>query len=286
MKKTNILFLMPILIILFSLLVSAECTDVLRSNSSDYTNFTTEEDKEISFDVDERFNAFTLFTPKDDFSHEVTENTVGTGVNGTSLIHWNMICDTYNSINSTFSIKNVSDVIDRSNYTLISSDNETFYVRWNDARYSGATVTVYFNRTFCADDDDIAITPELIQTDYDSIIYFADVTGGGSYGDSLLFRVEEDSRGGQGINVSDWTVSWTYYEAVCYDSDELCNSSGRAVLYLIALIFVMITIGICIWTYNQVMDGAEIKTIIIGGVLVIIGVSLIIVVFSMISNIC
>ena len=261
MKKNKYLGLsvfFAMMMIMMCGLVVGTCEDVETSNSSTFTDVDTESDKEIAFNVSQRFGTFTLFTPNADFSHQVTENIAGSTINSTSLIHWNMVCDTFDSVNDSLSIKNVSVVIDRSNYTLISDDNETFLVKWNDARYTGASVTVYFNRTFCAGVDDIFLNPELVQTDYTLFDYFmeSNYDDGLDYGSSVLFRVESESMGGLGINLSDWNVSWTYYDVVCGEECEGINSTLLDVILTFFILGMLVFIG-----YNIFNSRADTRTI-------------------------
>jgi hypothetical protein len=67
-----------------------------------------------------------------------------------------------------------------------------------------------------------------------------------------LFRVESESRGGLGINVSDWNVSWTYYDVECGEECTGINSTLLDTVLTLFILGMLLFLGYSIYNLDEV----------------------------------
>lgn len=248
-------------------IASATCVTTTVANSSDFMGINQTTYSEIPLGEAQKWSDFTFFTPRLNFSHIVYEDLDGLAAGENYTIQWVMIADTFTSVNSTFTLKNVSNTIPVTNYTLTSTDNHTFVIRFLDSRYDGIGIQASWNRTFVKNVDDIFLNA----TGMTGMIGFAQFIQSNTpadYGDSKLFRPHEATYYGEAINLTNWAVGWEYEETDCGSGCKTINTTLLDIILTMFIIGMLVFIGFSI--YSGGMSTKSVVVVVISFVILLV----------------
>ena len=280
--KNYKIILLVLMTLTLSGLATATCTTSTETNSTDFLQINQSSYNTISMGTDELWGDFTFFTPRLNFTHVVYESITGQMVSTNYTLGWKMIssANNFSSVNSTFVLKNGTNVIPTSNYTLSSTDNSTYKITFLDSRYNGTLLTAQFNRTFVKNVDDIFLNATGI-SGLGSFSTFIQSNTPTDYGTDKTFRPHPSTLYGDSINLSDWSVGWEYTLQDCTaDCDKPVNDT------LLNVILTMFIIGGLVFLGYSVYQGQDFKTIIIlvvGFIIFLIGL---LIVKSVLTGVC
>lgn len=282
----NKLYVMPLLFILcLGVVFGATCQYYLTSDETDGTDYLSINTSELNYVVpgtDHAIIGFTTFTPRLNFTHNVTESVLGAGIASTSTIHWLMSGNNYTDINNTLLVKNGSTIIGRQNYTLNSNDNISYVLTWLTATFDGLPVNVTFNRTFVKNVDDLVNAPNLVNSDTPFTSSWLDTNVTGEYDVNATIKLDDYLPYGGFINNTGWAVEWTVRTRVCgnYAIDESTNagiSKTKGLVFAgLALLVVMILVTVA-WGLIQIFKGGGVDFLTItiaaigGAILIMLG---------------
>lgn len=262
-------------------MVSATCDTTLVTNSTDFLQINTSDYREIPMEIDQVFVAFTFFTPRTNQTKTVYENIAGQNANTNYTIQWKIVSDTYAVVNASFVLKNGTNVIPITNYTISSTDNHTFILTFKDSRYNTTTLLASFNRTFVKNVDDIYLNA----TGMSGLAAFSTFIQSNSpsdYGDSKLFRPNPTTYYGAGINLSDWSVGWTYNSVDC---GSTCEKSINTTL--LNVILTMFIIGMLVFLGASIIYGeANTKTVVMIVVTFVILLVAMVILKNILAGVC
>jgi hypothetical protein len=213
MKNTIWLYSIVFACLLILPIVHADCSVYSYTNytdgSTDYFGINTVTDNTTAFGTDNLWLAFTFFTPRANFTSPVNQ-TITAGANGsTSTLSW----VTPINFSTSLVLKNGTDIINSTNYTLVISGTNRWLIKWNDNQYNNSIISVFFNRTFVKNVDDIVLNASGI---YSSITtaYFLTQNTPTAFGDTKTFRFNSALLGNF-INNTNWAVGWSYTTRTC-----------------------------------------------------------------------
>jgi hypothetical protein len=279
MKNKYLIFGMVLLALIAIPVVSATCTYSTETNSTDYfgisdsgVNVTTMSDVQL-------FSTYTFFTPRLNFTRNVTDSFLGGNTTVYSYIMWK----TPINFSSSLVVMNGSTVLGSGNYSLRNLTGTQWVLDWTNNNYKGASINIYFNRTFIKNVDDIVIAPEEIYMGSVVADWLVQNTPA-AYGTDKEFQFTTTSPGNMGpfVNVSNWAVGWSYTEKDCVDQG--CSNPVNNTLFNVLATFFMI--GMAIFIVFQLKNGADAKMIIgaaIAFLVMLIGLAIL---SGMISSIC
>jgi hypothetical protein len=182
--------------------------------------------------VDNLWTSWDYFTPRLNFTRNVTEQFYGTMNTTYSYFSWK----TPLNFSSSLVVLNGTTVIPASNYSLRNLTATQWVLDWKDSRYNTTLVTVYFNRTFIKNVDDIVLNPSAIYIGATRSSFLVESTPT-AYGDDKTFQFTTVSPGqlGEFINVSNWAIGWNLDVRIC----ESC-SSGETGLFNAMKVFLIL----------------------------------------------
>lgn len=251
-KKQNFkLYGLVLMLFLLVGITSATCTTTTVANGTDFMGINQTTYSEIPMGDAQKWSDFTYFTPRLNFSHVVYESIVGQMTSTNYTIGWKMIpaANTFTSVNSTFVLKNGTNTISVTNYTLSSTDNVTYKITFLDSRYNGTTLTAQFNRTFVKNVDDIFLNATGI-SGLGSFSTFIQANTPSDYGDSKLFRPSPVTVYGDSINLTDWAVGWQLDYTDCGSGCKTINTTLLDVILTMFIIGMLVFIGYAAYSGN------------------------------------
>lgn len=271
MKQKNFkIYTTIIMLFLLIGVASATCTTTTVANGTDFMGINQTTYSEIPMGEAQKWSDFTAFTPRLNFSHIVYESIVGQMINTNYTLGWKMIpsaTSNFTSVNSTFVLKNGTNTVNSSNYTLSSTDNITYILQFKDSRYNGTTLTAEFNRTFVKNVDDLFLNATGI-SGLGSFSTFIQSNTPSDYGDSKLFRPSPVTVYGDSINLTNWAVTWEYDSTDCGSGCKTINTTLLDIILTMFIIGMLVFIGFSI--YSGGMSTKSVVVIVISFVILLV----------------
>jgi hypothetical protein len=281
MKKQ--LFIIPLLLLFIMGFVSAvDCgaySYASGTDGTDYFGVNTNTTNSTNMGADQVFGAYTFFTPRLNFTKNVSQSFTG-GTNQT--LHYMQWTSLTPICNDSLLLFNGSALVDRTNFTWIwiNQTAGTWAIKDETSLYNGSTLRYICNRTFVKNVDDLIATPSLVYTDANTNAYFLTQNTATTYGSNKTFVLTrtyfQDT-----LNYTNWAVGWTYTNRTCIapniDSATYAGiSSTKLLVYaglglLAVLLIVMSAFAmIQIFSGSGQVDLISTSVIVIGGGIVII----------------
>ena len=238
MNKLSVLFIM--LLVLGIGFVSAEaCYEYAytsNSNSTDYTSISSSYVNTTVMGDDMLWTGWSFFTPRLNFTRNVTDAFTGGNLTVYSYFMWK----TPINFSSSLVVRNSTVTIGSGNYSLRNISATQWVLNWTQNNYTGQNITVYFNRTFVKNVDNITGSPSDIYIGATKSYFLVENTIV-DYGDDkeFQFTLPSPDQLGQFINVSDWAVGWTYTNRTCLTT---CENEESTLINFFNVIIVLIGI--------------------------------------------
>jgi len=192
--------------------IAGTCSYITGSDGSDYFSISDSGINTTVMGADQLWTGWDYFTPRLNFTRNVSEQFYGTNNGAYSYFSWK----TPNNFSTTLQVMNGSNVVSSTNYSLRNLTATQWVLDWKDSRYNVTLLTVYFNRVFIKNVDDIVLTPSDIYLGATTSSFLVQSTPV-AYGDDKTFQFTMVSPGqlGQFVNVSNWAVGWDYTNRTC-----------------------------------------------------------------------
>lgn len=275
------LFILLALFISLSFAVSAACdsglySEVTSSDGTDYMGVNTAIANTTVMGEDEKFVSYTFFTPRLNFTVPVNESIGGGNNQSYSTLDWIL----WTNVSASLVVKNGTDVIDPTNYTLIRITPATgrWGIQWNTGKYneSSSTLYAYFNRTFVKNVDDFVASPQTVYAGTNTG-YFLTQAGGGSYGADKEFILNGNLLG-VFISPSNYAVGWSLTTRTCATTALPTANSGvngiqttmfAAFGLLAVMLIVTAAFGIITMINGGNIDMMSVTIMVIGGAIIL-----------------
>jgi len=210
------------------------------SDSTDYFGVSTSTYNTTVMGDDQLFGGYTFFTPRLNFTRNVSESFYGANNGSYSYFSWK----TPLNFSSSLVVRNGTTVISSTNYSLRNISANAWVLDWKVSTYNATLVNVYFNRTFIKNVDDLIVSPSDIYLGATSSSFFVVTPPITTYGEDATFQFNGVSAGNLGpyVNVSDWAVGWDYTNRTFVaDSNGTanCSDSEHNLWILIPLIILV-----------------------------------------------
>ena len=285
MKNKNLLFALSLCLFVLCLgLVSAvaNCSEYSYATTTDGTDYFNVDNNASApnttvMTADQDFGSYTDFTPRTNFTANVSGTLTGGVVGQTVSLRW----ITPLNISPSFVLKNGSAIVSATNYTL-TKNVDTWTINWTDARYNGTALTYYFNRTFVACKvglvegltcDDLVMNASKVYSTA-TTADFITISEGSTYGDDASFYMNPASLGNF-TQDQNWAVEWTYTERTCtaytYGSGE-CTQSEHSLWLIVGLI---VLAGLIMYMLSQFEGHFGVAQIVILVIIVLLVANLI-----------
>lgn len=209
------------------------------NDSSDYFAISSSGVNTSVVSVDNKWTSWRFFTPRLNFTANVSEQFYGTMNTSYSYFSWK----TPINFSSSLIVLNGTTTIPSSNYSLRNISSTQWVLDWRDSRYNGTLVTVYFNRTFIKNVDDIVLSPSDIYIGATTSSFLVESTPS-AYGEDKTFQFNGVSPGNLGpyVNRTNWAVGWNMDVRTC----ESCSSSETGLFTAIRVFLILIALLILI----------------------------------------
>ena len=240
MKSKNLIIGLFLILCLSSFVSASQvCNNGVSTTTgaSDYFDISDSGVNTSVVSVDNLWTSWNYFTPRLNFTRNVTDQFYGTNNGSYSYFSW----FTPLNFSSSLIIRNGTTVINPSNYSLRNISATQWVLDWKVSTYNTTLLTANFNRTFIKNVDDIVLTPSAIYLGATTSSFLVQNTPS-AYGDDKTFQFNGVSAGNLGpyVNVSNWAVGWNMDVRTC----EACSSSETGLFT--AFRIVLIVIGLLI----------------------------------------
>ena len=243
--------------VVLSISVLGACTYSTYEDGSDYFGISSSYVNTTLINSNQKWIDWAFFTPRLNFTRNVTDFFYGANKGSYSYFSWK----TPLNFSSTLTVKNGSNVVSPTNYSLINISATTWVLNWSDGRYNTTLLNVSFNRTFIKNVDDIVLAPENIYLGATRSSFLVESTPV-AYGDDKEFQFTLPSPGqlGEFINVSNWAVGWDVTNQTCTLGDDGCSAGASSIWGLLAMIVVA---GFLLYLVGVFFEGSVTISIIV-----------------------